>query len=226
MGQYSIIGTVLLGLLLSFLNQDVTVAFVPSHPTEFLATLFAGERGELTVSEPYPLDPILVEAAKEVLPWEQQQDAGEDSTNCDEWKQGQVWHETRIKLTNLWVLPRDMSNGAWDAYAVAASSGEQKILNQVPQLLRIDTEAVVASAKTVLTTLSLPPALLRKEPMLLTIDSKCLVGGFKTLQNSHKLLQANTDTVAVLEACRDTPGLLFDAAIAWKNHNRNPQELL
>ena len=199
--------------------------------SERVIALFAGERGELTVSEPTPIDTSLVDAAMEGLPWEA--DGINGGSNKEQWDRGQYWHATRIKLTNLWVLPRDMSNGSWDVYAVAANAGEQKVLQRAPQLLRLATEDVVDSARTVLSIFSLPPALLRKEPELLTLDSESLRRGFDSLQKvaalqRHKVVTDSTsDSVSIetlRELCRDTPGLLYKAALEGKVQNLDPDK--
>ena len=123
-------------------------------------------------------------------------------------------------LTKLWVLPRDPSNGSWEAYAIAADKGEDKMLSSVPQLLRLRTEDIEASAKTVLSVLRLPPALLRREPLLLTIPSDRLISGFDSLVNTEK--SKGNDTIddkineVIREACKDSPGLLLEAATKTK----------
>eukprot|EP00957_Ditylum_brightwellii_P161658 12307871-Ditylum_brightwellii.AAC.1 len=78
-----------------------------------------------------------------------------------------------------------MSNGAADHYANAASKAELKMLSNVPQLLRLDSDEVVNSAKTILGTGlisgGLPPALIRSEPILLTFPSEYIEGGIELL---------------------------------------------
>lgn len=84
------------------------------------------------------------------------------------WESGEWWEQTRLRLVELWVLPRDMSNGgADDRYSKAAERREMKLIEAVLQLLRLPPREVVASAKAVLKE-RLPPALLRNEPVLLS----------------------------------------------------------
>lgn len=172
--------------------------------------LRAGERGELTVSDPPPLNAAMIEAARKRLPWEDL----DELEVAEAWETGRVWYNTRVRLVNLWVLPRDMSNGAWESYAVAASKGEEKILDEVPQLLRLPTEGIVASARAVLTNLNLPPALLRKEPLLLTLTPDRLLGGFDQLKRQQEC-NGGDGAAKTIEACRETPGLLANAAMEW-----------
>lgn len=183
------------------------------------------EFGELSISEELPpLDPAWIGAARKPLSWEALSVTNTDvydvvpSDNIDDdpssslWQNGQRWFVTREALMDLWVLPRDMSNGSWENYADAAIRGEEKVLQQVPQLLRLESESIILSAKTVLNELGLPPALLRKEPILLSMSPDRLRGGFESIRNM------NSDDIndkSALEACRDTEGLLVKAATKW-----------
>jgi len=165
----------------------------------------------------------LVEAALTRLPWEIE-NGGDEEALAEEISSEERWYNTRKILSRLWVLPRDIlkDNGT------AASKGEDRMLSAVPQLLRLRSEDVESSAKTVLSVLRLPPALLRKEPLLLTIQPDRLVRGFDglVLAETKKMIQ-DTDNErlegideeigsAVREACKDTPGLLLEAATQWK----------
>ena len=161
--------------------------------------------GELAVSQPSPLDLTLVESAKERLPWEDHGDTLEQDGIA--WESGSTWHETRVKLVNLWVLPRDMSNGAWESYALAASKGEQKLLSQAPQLLRLSTDEVVQSAKTVLNDLGMPPAVLRSHPILFTMTSEQLLESYAALQS-----EMNDSNFELKTKCRDEPEILVQRA--------------
>ena len=203
------------GLLLLALshitNANGVFAFKMPAVSKRSSALYS-ELGELSVSEPPLLEPAWIEAAKTILPWEEP----DNILPFDVWEQGQVWKYTRIKLVNLWVLPRDMSNGAWNSYAVAASKGEKRLIEQAPQLLRIPTDDVVSSARTILTEFQLPPALLRREPILLTIGSKRLQEGFKVLQYPNGKDGEMIPESILLEKCRDIEGFLADAAIQWK----------
>jgi hypothetical protein len=158
------------------------------------------------------LDAEWIKAARKPFSWDDGDDDDDDDLYKDQtndndidlvsWQNGQRWFVTREKLMDLWVLPRDMSNGNWERYADAAIRGEEKVLQQVPQLLRLETDAVLKSAQTVLNDLRLPPALLRKEPILLAMSPNRLKGGFE---------MSGGDS----EACRDTQGLLVEAASNW-----------
>jgi len=159
------------------------------------------EFGEITEDLP-ELDKSWVVAAQQSLSWEKR--SNNDDTSA--WSNGQYWYFTRTSLRELWILPQDMSKGSWDNYAEAASKGEEKVLQQVPQLFRLQPTTVIDSAKTVLNNLQLPPALLRKEPILLAMDSERLIGGFDTIR---KVLNDP------IEACRDTPNLLAKACMKW-----------
>eukprot|EP00580_Thalassiosira_gravida_P010760 CAMPEP_0201644568 /NCGR_PEP_ID=MMETSP0493-20130528/30462_1 /ASSEMBLY_ACC=CAM_ASM_000838 /TAXON_ID=420259 /ORGANISM="Thalassiosira gravida, Strain GMp14c1" /LENGTH=132 /DNA_ID=CAMNT_0048119291 /DNA_START=349 /DNA_END=747 /DNA_ORIENTATION=- len=121
-----------------------------------------------------------------------------------------------------------MSNGSWESYAIAANNGEDKMLSAVPQLLRLNPEDVEKSAKMVLDVLRLPPVLLRKEPLLLAMSPDRLIRGFESLLlaetrdmirkkkgRGEDRVEGGTDEViigVVREACKDTPGLLLEAA--------------
>ena len=105
-----------------------------------------------------------------------------------------------------------MWNGLWENYADAAIRGEEKNLQQVAQLLRLESESIILPAKTVLNKLGLPPALLRKEPILLSMSPDRLRRGFESIRNM------NSDDIndkSPLEACRDTEGLLVKAVTKW-----------
>lgn len=197
------------------------------------SSLFAvsSEFGAVSASSSPPrLDPFLIEAARERLPWEEiiENDSNEVACLSEEMiSSGQQWFQTRQLLTRLWVLPRDMSNGSWEAYTKAANNGEDRMLSCVPQLLRLPPEDIERSAKTVLSELKLPPALLRREPLLLTVPSDLLVRGFEKLlcgereiiisegKDTRCVTQEGSDEetqLNVLEACKETPGLLLEAA--------------
>jgi len=181
----------------------------------------SSEFGAVSASNSPPrLDPLLIEEAQVRLPWEEQIENDNNEVAClsEEISCGQQWYQTRQLLTRLWVLPRDMSNGSWEAYAVAANNGEDRMLSCVPQLLRLPSDDIERSAKPVLSLLKLPPALLRREPLLLTVPPELLVTGFEKLLSGERE-RGNTregiDEEArlnVLEACKDTPGLLLEAA--------------
>ncbi|KAL7553051.1 hypothetical protein ACHAWF_016297 [Thalassiosira exigua] len=206
------------GLLRSTVSWSRRSSHIFSEPSEF---------GAISASnEPPRLSPTLVEAAFERLPWE----IGENlsykdvpATAVDEISSGEHWMDTRKVLTRLWILPRDMSNGSWEAYAAAANKGEDKMLARVPQLLRLDPDEVEASAKTVLSALKLPPAALRLEPSLLTIPSEYLVRGFNNLllaKMSKDGRQVDVENrvddeilLAVRNACKEIPRLLIDASV-------------
>lgn len=197
-----------------------SIVILGSHPSQrWTANGFAfpnkratsplnAEFGELSISQPPRLDDDLIRAARAPLPWESVYDRDDDSS-C--WQNGQRWFETRASLTKLWVLPRDMSNGSWENYAAAADEGERKILERVPQLLRLESSLVVESARTVLRQLKLPPALLRREPILLAMEPARLRGGYDRLKKTM------VDESKLREACRDTPGLLAETAARWSN---------
>mmetsp|Transcript_8805 Transcript_8805/g.13244 ORF Transcript_8805/g.13244 Transcript_8805/m.13244 type:complete len:265 (-) Transcript_8805:147-941(-) len=189
------------------------------------------EFGAISASDAPPrLNPTLIEAALTQLPWETGGNNSDDEQSiiAEEIGSGKRWYTTRQILTRLWVLPRDMSNGSWESYAIAANNGEDKMLSAVPQLLRLNPEDVEKSAKTVLKVLRLPPALLRKEPLLLAISPDRLIRGFESLllaetremiqkkkEGGEDRIEGGTDEVitgVVREACKDTPGLLLGAA--------------
>ena len=200
------------------------------------------EFGELSASKiPPRLNPELVELAAKCLPWEVEDCVHKEGIGDKpgEHLSGKRWYETRQLLTKLWILPRDMSNGSWENYARAANNGEEKMLNNVPQLLRLHSREVAESAKTVLSVLKLPPAILRREPMLLTMKPERLVGGFNALLliERNKISDrvnavgledtdgtghndgsspSTTATRAVRESCKDMPGLLLESAGEWE----------
>ena len=150
-----------------------------------------------------PLDAEWIKAAQKPFSWDDDDDDDlYNDIDLVSWQNGQRWFVTREKLMDMWVLPRDMSNGNWERYADAAIRGEEKVLRKVPQLLRLETDAVLESARTVLNDLRLPPALLRKEPILLAMSPNRLRGGFRASGGNS-------------EACRDTRGLLAEAASDW-----------
>lgn len=179
---------------------------VPRSDPTIRTTRHRAELGELSVSEPQPIDPELIQSATNPLPWEVAADTIDTA-----WHSGSTWYQTRVKLVNLWVLPRDMSNGAWEAYSVAASKGEARVLNKAPQLLRLPTDQVVASARTVLNDLGLPPAVLRNEPILLTIPSERLLQAFAQLMEEQDKPREELRTI-----CQDNPDLLIATASTLK----------
>jgi hypothetical protein len=169
-----------------------------------------------------PLDQELVKAACAQLPWEMRAEIQRNANDADlpeaksstlgsddnNWQDGSLWANSRIRLVDLWVLPRDMSNGSDSRYADVASKSELRMLEQVPQLLRCPT--VVAAAETALA-LGLPPAILRKEPALLVYPPEYIQGGMKTLKASLK----NPPDSQVLKVCRDAPRLLLQTVEAY-----------
>lgn len=206
----------------------------------------SSEFGEIAASKNLPkLNSTLIEAALERLPWEVEEgddDIDEyDKDNDDScssstesactWENGQQWYETRQLLTTQWILPRDLLNGSWESYGIAANRGEEKMLNAVPQLLRLNIDYVGAAANTVLSVLKLPPALVRREPILLTMKPDRLEGGFESLlliEKSKKNMDDGSDNdsddiQAVRESCKDTPGMLLEAATKWEQKKESIQ---
>ena len=218
-------------LLVIFLLRSVQsfhVSFSQKRPIK--ANVFYAALGDLTTPpEPPPLDPALIQAASAKLPWEmlleKEQEPilnlsrdveaelsasvsmnthNDDTTFADvSWQDGSQWATARKRLVDMWVLPRDMSNGADQQYAMAACKSEMKMLETVPQLLRLET--VVAAAERVLA-LGLPPALLRREPQLLSYPASYIEGGLDFL-----ITMMMSTKEMVVPACRDTPGLLIGA---------------
>ena len=175
----------------------------------------SSEFGAVSASSSPPRLDLLIEAARVLLPWEDKVGNDNNEVVClsEEISSGKQWYQTRQLLTRLWVLPRDMSNGSWESYAIAANNGEDRMLSCVPQLLRLPPDDIEKSAKTVLSILKLPPALLRREPLLLTVPPGLLVKGFEKLLCDATLEDIDEATrLNVLEACKDTPGLLIEAA--------------
>ena len=179
-------------------------------------TILHAEFGELSISPPPFLEPDLIQAATEPLPWES---SSNPTQPADDWQTGQLWFETRSALMKLWVLPRDMSNGSWEPYAMAANRGEMTLLTQVPQLLRLSH--VTAAAQYVLHDLGLPAAVLRQEPLLLVMTVEQLQGGFDTLVAKEQQRQGASDdhkecsVKSTRAAIRDTPNLFTEAAKTW-----------
>ena len=179
-----------------------------------------------------PLDPAWIEAARQPCAWDaasvtenNDESANKDIENISSWQNGQRWFVTREALLDLWVLPRDISKGSWENYANAATKAEEIMLNQVPQLLRLEPSAVVESARMVLNDLQLPPALLRREPILLTMDSERLRGAFESIRlrisSSRSDLTATSEdttedvTTVTIGVAANTPGLLVKVATKW-----------
>ncbi|KAL7528924.1 hypothetical protein ACHAWF_002768 [Thalassiosira exigua] len=209
---------------------------LPSRPQRIAKILLGGsdlssqssEFGAISASSAPPrLSPTLIEEALARLPWEEEEDDdADDEAAAEDVASGKRWYKTREMLTKLWILPRDMSNGSWEAYAAAADAGEDKMLSSVPQLLRLPTIKVKASAKTALGVLDLPPALLRREPLLLTVPPDLLSRGFDDvilaqaaslecgIESDVFRVECTIESIkkAACEACRDTPGLLLEAA--------------
>jgi hypothetical protein len=208
----------------------------------------SSEFGEIAASKNLPkLNSTLIEAALERLPWEVEEDDDDDDIDeydndnddsCSSstkstftWENGQQWYETRQLLTTQWILPRDLTNGSWESYGIAANKGEEKMLNAVPQLLRLNIDYVGAAAKTILSVLKLPPALVRREPILLTMKPDRLEGGFESLlliEKKKKNMDDGSDNdrddiQAVRESCRDTPGMLLGAATKWEQKKKSMQ---
>ena len=163
------------------------------------------------------LDVKLIQAARQPCSWDEEGAAStstshnkNDNDDISGWQQGQRWLVTREALVKFWILPEDVLG----YYDDAPTKVENKILTQVPQLLRFESDRVVQSAHTVLHDLRLPPALLRQEPRLLAMESERLRGGF---ENIRSILRTSSTTTAStpLEACRETPGLLVEAALNW-----------
>lgn len=166
--------------------------------------------GDLAAPNSPQLDGSLIESARVRLSWE-----NEEGTSCDNddepatgWESGELWEQTRLRLVELWVLPRDMSNGADDRYSKAAERWEMKLIDAVPQLLRLQPSEVIASAKAVLSE-RLPAALLRNEPVLLSYPASHIEGGL-----GH-LLESMPTKEAVVVACRSNEGLLVSAIEEW-----------
>lgn len=156
--------------------------------------LFA-ELGELAAPRLPRWDADLVEAARKPLSWETCETFNSSLSTADssssseatnsmrtrDWESGEIWLKTRLTLVNLWILPRDMSNGADEDYAMAAEQKELKVLQAVPQLLRLDDVMVIATAKMLLNQAGLAPAVLRREPRLLTYPPDHVESALKAL---------------------------------------------
>jgi hypothetical protein len=171
-------------------------------PTRIMGQLAApplsAELGELSSPKMPPFDPALIENAQQKLLWEK-----EVTPSDVPWQSGQLWLTTREMLVSMWILPRDLSNGADSRYAAAATKTELKILNVIPQLLRLEPAEVIASAK--LLAACFPAGFLRSEPAFLAYPAPILQASIDSLLN--KLKSKN----AVMLACREDPSLLLTA---------------
>lgn len=192
----SIMRTTLAFVLLSTIE---TQGFTVLSPLKASLPILHAEFGELSVPDTPQFEDALIEQARARLDWE----TGEPSD--EGWESGELWSDTRAKLIQKWILPRDMSNGADARYASAASKQEIKMLAEVPQLMRLDT---VLDSVQVLLHAGLPPALLRTEPELLAFPPKMLQDGIDLLTEKHG---SKKEAVIV---CRDTPGLLVETVAA------------
>jgi hypothetical protein len=166
--------------------------------------------GDLAAPNSPLLDVSLIDAARVRLSWEKASmlPCDDDDETMTGWESGEWWEQTRLRLVELWVLPRDMSNGADDRYSKAAERWEMKLIEAVPQLLRLPPSEVVASAKAVLKE-RLPPALLRNEPVLLSYPASHIEGGFANL------LKSMPSKDAVVVASRGNEGFLVSAIEEW-----------
>jgi hypothetical protein len=172
---------------------------LPTRTTgQLAAPPLSAELGELSSPEMPPFDPTLIEDAQQKLLWE-----NEITPSDVPWQSGQLWITTREMLVSMWILPRDMSNGADGRYAAAATKTELKILNVVPQLLRLEPAEVIASAKVLAA--CFPAGFLRSEPAFLAYPASTLQASIDSLL---KKLQSKN---AVMLACREDPSLLLTA---------------
>lgn len=204
-------------LLLGYASAFHGMAVPPTRHSYTTTTCLKAESQSESEQLP-PLDPGWIKAALQPFSWDD--DAVVPNDDDDTWQNGQRWFVTREALMDLWVLPRDMSKGSWDNYADAAIKKEEKVLNAAPQLLRLETALVLESAQTVLNDLKLPPALLRREPILLTMDPDRLRGGFARI-----VAEKSSDESTPAEACRDTHGLLVEAATKWIRDENNDADI-
>ena len=177
----------------------------------------AGELGELATPPPPRLEDELLRAARKQLSWETSSTLlleNNDEEDCGPllWENGEHWLNSREMLVKLWVLPRDMSNGADSKFAAAASKQEQKMLEEVPQLLRLPSSQVIESAKAVHK--HFPPAVLRSEPMLLAYPASYIQGGLDHLSST-------IGEKEMFVKCRDTPSALVEAIEEWMSVDNN-----
>jgi hypothetical protein len=186
--------------------QSFIIMTSRSHHHDSLDAVF----GDLAAPNSPQLDDSLIAAARVRLSWEKAEGLSFDDKDepATGWESGKWWEQTRLRLVELWVLPRDMSNGADDRYSKAAKRSEMKLIDAVPQLLRLPPSEVIASAKAVLRE-SLPAALLRNEPVLLSYPASHIEGGFEYL------LKSMPSNDAVVVACRSNEGLLVSAIERW-----------
>mmetsp|Transcript_20888 Transcript_20888/g.42641 ORF Transcript_20888/g.42641 Transcript_20888/m.42641 type:complete len:339 (-) Transcript_20888:137-1153(-) len=118
-----------------------------------------------------------------------------DNDNLDsEWITGRVWTETRRALIERSILPPDNSD----------TEKEMHMLSSCPQLIRLPTCDIGATADAAIDKLGILPATLSKKPEILSYPASCLPAAIEFLSNMMMLPQA-----AIQSLCKSNPDLLI-----------------
>ena len=110
---------------------------------------------------------------------------------CYDWTDGQIWLQTKAALVELSVLTGDEPRS-------------EEFLSTCPQLARLPTEDILASAQEVIGSIGLSPSAIQQNPMLLSYPSHLYTGALEFLSNMMMLPQPT-----LADLCKTNPELLI-----------------
>ena len=108
---------------------------------------------------------------------------------CDDWMVGNIWLETKAALVEL--LTDDETRN-------------EVFLSKCPQLARLPTEDILASAQEVIGSIGLSPSAVQQNPMLLSYPSHLYAGALEFLSNMMMLPQPT-----LVDLCKTNQELLI-----------------
>ena len=114
-----------------------------------------------------------------------------DKEPCDAWTGGNRWLETKLALVELSVLSDDETRS-------------EVFLSKCPQLARLPTEDIVASAQEAIGSIGLSPSAIERNPMLPSYPSHLYAGALEFLSNMMMLPQPT-----ITGLCKTNPDLLI-----------------
>ena len=130
--------------------------------------------------------PVLNLSNRDKVPTDLQSEEAKQDGSC--WEDGQQWATTKARLEEMGIRGEDAD----------------KLLEAVPQLLRIDTDIIVDSCSAVMDLLVDGHCLLLREPRLLSFRGDDIRYGVEFLST---MMASSPSTV--LQACRVSPSLLL-----------------
>ena len=110
---------------------------------------------------------------------------------CNDWTDGQIWLETKAALYEVSVLTDDETRS-------------KVFLTNCPQLARLPTEDIAASAQEVIASIGVSPSAIERNPILLSYPAHLYAGALEFLSNMMMLPQRT-----IADFCKTNPELLI-----------------